>query len=181
RRRLRRRAGPVRAAVPEHGRGAHRDGRPVRGVGSGGCGRRRARARRPATGGGGGGGAMSAGDGARLRALVIQHEQPTPGGYVHQWLDERGADQDVYRIDEEARNPDPRDYDLVVSLGSEFAAFDDTIPWIERERRLLGTAAGADVPMLGVCFGGQLLARVLGGETFRSERSEIGWLPVRTD
>jgi len=124
---------------------------------------------------------MSARDGGPLRALVIQHEQPTPGGYVNQWLDGRGADQDVYRIDAEARDPDPRDYDLVVSLGSEFAAFDDTIPWIDRERRLLGAAADADVPMLGVCFGGQLLARVLGGETFRSPRSEIGWLPVRTN
>ena len=123
---------------------------------------------------------MSAGDGAPIRALVIQHEQPTPGGYVTRWLAERRAEQDVHRIDEEARDPDPRDYDLVVSLGSEFAAFDDTIPWIERERRLLRTAADADVPILGVCFGGQLMARVLGGEAFRSERSEIGWLPVRT-
>jgi GMP synthase-like glutamine amidotransferase len=124
---------------------------------------------------------MSSADGTSMRALVIQHEQPTPGGYVNQWLDERAADQDVYRIDEEARDRDPRDYDLVVSLGSEFAAFDDSIPWVERERRLLRHAADADVPVLGFCFGGQLLARVLGGEAFRSEQSEIGWLPVRTD
>jgi len=123
---------------------------------------------------------MSAGDGSAIRALVIQHEQPTPGGYVNQWLAGRGAGQDVYRIDEEARDVDPRDYDLVVSLGSEFAAFDDSIPWIERERRLLRAAVDADVPVLGVCFGGQLLARELGGEAFRSEQSEIGWLPVRT-
>jgi len=111
---------------------------------------------------------------------VIQHEQPTPGGYVNQWLAGRGAGQDVYRIDEEVRDVDPRDYDLVVSLGSEFAAFDDSIPWIERERRLLRAAVDADVPVLAVCFGGQLLARELGGEAFRSEQSEIGWLPVRT-
>ena len=115
-----------------------------------------------------------------MRALVIQHEQPTPGGYVNQWLAERGADQDVCRIDEAARDPDPHDYDLVVSLGSEFAAFDDSIPWIGRERRLLRAALEADVPVLGICFGGQLLARELGGETFRSHESEIGWLPVRT-
>ena len=123
---------------------------------------------------------MSAGDGSAMWALVVQHEQPTPGGYVNQWLAGRGAGQDVYRIDEDARDVDPRDYDLVVSLGSEFAAFDDSIPWIERERRLLRAAVDADVPVLGVCFGGQLLARELGGEAFRSEQSEIGWLPVRT-
>jgi GMP synthase-like glutamine amidotransferase len=115
-----------------------------------------------------------------MRALVVQHEQPTPGGYVNQWLAERGADQDVYRIDVEERTVAARDYDLIVSLGSEFAAFDDSIPWIEREKDLLLEASGADVPVLGICFGGQLLARVLGGKSFRGEQSEIGWLPVRS-
>ena len=41
-------------------------------------------------------------------------------------------------------------------------------------------ATDAEVPILGICFGGQLLARVLGGQVVRSERPEIGWLPVST-
>lgn len=115
-----------------------------------------------------------------LRALVIQHEQPTPGGYVNQWLAERGADVDIYRIDIEPREVDPRAYEMIVSLGSEFPAFDDSIPWIGVERTLFERATEADVPVLGLCFGGQLLARTLGGESFHGELSEIGWLPVRT-
>jgi GMP synthase-like glutamine amidotransferase len=115
-----------------------------------------------------------------LRALVIQHEEPTPGGYVNDWLQERGAEQDIYRIDIEDRSVDPLDYGMIVSLGSEFAAFDDSIAWIPRELELLSRATAADVPVLGICFGGQLLARALGGETFRSDIAEIGWLPVRS-
>jgi GMP synthase-like glutamine amidotransferase len=115
-----------------------------------------------------------------LRALIVQHEQPTPGGYVHQWLEERGAEQDIYRIDIEDREVDPREYGMIVSLGSEFAAFDDSIPWLEKEKALLLGAAEADVPVLGICFGGQLLARLLGGRSYRGEIAEIGWLPVRS-
>lgn len=116
----------------------------------------------------------------RLRALVLQHEDPTPPGLVTEWLKEHDADVEEFRIDLEDREVDPTGYDLVVSLGSEFAAFDDSKPFVPREARLMRRAVDADVPVLGLCFGGQLLARVLGGEVFRSTDSEIGWLPVRS-
>lgn len=116
----------------------------------------------------------------KLRALIVQHEEPTPAGVAGEWLVELGADVDVFRIDIEERDVDPRDYDLIVTLGSQFSAFDDSLPWIEREKRLLLEASEADLPVLGLCFGGQLLARVLGGEVYRGALSEVGWLPVRS-
>src|SRR5881227_1505635 len=116
-----------------------------------------------------------------LRALIVQHEAPTPPGLVSDWLAQRAASVDVLRIDLEDHVPDPRDYDLIVSLGSEFPAFDDSVPFIGRETQLIQQAVSADVPFLGLCFGGQLMARVLGGRSFRANRSEIGWLPVRTN
>jgi GMP synthase-like glutamine amidotransferase len=121
-------------------------------------------------------------DGAatRLRALILQHEEPTPPGHVARWLQERGAIADVVRIDLDDRSVDPTDYDLIVSLGSEFAAFDDSKPFVVREARLMSDAIEADVPVLGLCFGGQMLARVIGGQVFRSSLSEIGWLSVRS-
>jgi len=116
----------------------------------------------------------------KLKALILQHEEPTPPGYLADWLDQQKADYDVHRIDLHEWAHDPRDYDFIASLGSEFAAFDDSKPFIPREAQLLRTAIDADVPVLGLCFGGQLLARVLGGKSFRSEHAEIGWLPVST-
>jgi GMP synthase-like glutamine amidotransferase len=115
------------------------------------------------------------------QALVIQHEEPTPPGLIAPWLRERGAEVHTLRIDE--RDPhdlDPRDYELIVSLGSEFGAYEDDIEWIRHEMDFLKEAVDADVPFLGVCFGGQLLARVLGGEVYRSEKEEIGWLSIGT-
>jgi GMP synthase-like glutamine amidotransferase len=115
-----------------------------------------------------------------LRVLILQHEDPTPPGYVTGWLAGHDARVETFRIDLEDRDVDPTDYDLIVSLGSEFAAFDDTKPFVPREARLMSAAVENDVPVLGLCFGGQMLARVLGGEVFRGTVSEIGWLPVRS-
>jgi GMP synthase-like glutamine amidotransferase len=51
---------------------------------------------------------------------------------------------------------------------------------VGRERRLLRDAVDGDVPVLGICFGSQILARALGGEALRAQQSEIGWVAVRT-
>jgi GMP synthase-like glutamine amidotransferase len=114
------------------------------------------------------------------RALILQHEEPTPPGLVTEWLGGHGASVETFRIDVHDREVDPTRYDLIVSLGSEFAAFDDTKPFVPREASLLRRAVDAEVPILGLCFGGQMLARVLGGEVYRSSDSEIGWLPVQS-
>lgn len=116
-----------------------------------------------------------------MRALVIQHEEDAPGGHVSAWLEARGATQDVCLIGTDGSSFDPRDYDLVVSLGSEESAYNDDLPWVAREVDLLHEAVERDVPVLGICFGSQILARALGGQALPSERHEIGWVRVRSD
>ena len=116
----------------------------------------------------------------RPRTLILQHEEPTPPGHMTEWLAEQDAQVEVFRIDENELEINPRDYNLIVSLGSEFAAFDDSVPFVAREARLFEQALESDVPILGLCFGGQMLARVLGSRLYRSEQSEIGWLQVRS-
>jgi GMP synthase (glutamine-hydrolysing) len=115
-----------------------------------------------------------------LRVLVVQNEEPTPGGLINEWLAEQRAEVEVLRSDLEKRDVDPSEYDLLVPLGSEFAAYEDHRPFVHRSQQLLEQALQRDVPVLGVCFGGQLLAKVLGGQAFRASESEIGWIPVRT-
>lgn len=115
-----------------------------------------------------------------MRALVIQHGEDGPGGHVSDWLASHGARIELFRIDVDGSERDPDAHDLIVSLGSESAAYDDTVEWVGRELTLLRDAARHDVPVLGICFGGQLLARALGGEAMRARQAEIGWVPVRT-
>jgi GMP synthase-like glutamine amidotransferase len=72
-----------------------------------------------------------------------------------------------------------RAYDRVVTLGSEHAADDDTVPWQAVEQAALRAAVEAEVPVLGICFGGQSLARALGGGVRRAARPEIAsWVSI---
>jgi GMP synthase-like glutamine amidotransferase len=73
--------------------------------------------------------------------------------------------------------PDPAEFDFVASLGSEFSV-NDGEPWIAVERRTLDRALARDVPVLGLCFGGQSLAVSLGGEVEPMPATEVGWLHV---
>lgn len=111
---------------------------------------------------------------------MVQHETSAPGGYVHEWLAEHGAAQDVLHIYADDRDVDPADYDLIIPLGSDQHAYDDTVPWLARELQLVERAVSLDVPMFGICFGGQLLARALGGQVQRGPAPEIGWFEIRT-
>jgi GMP synthase-like glutamine amidotransferase len=115
------------------------------------------------------------------RVLVLEHEREAPAGLVNDWLDGHDAEVDLVRIGEGTGHALPHEYDLIVSLGSECSVRDEHLPWIARELELVRDAVAADVPVLGICFGSQLLAHALGGEVSRSPRPEIGWLDVHTD
>lgn len=70
--------------------------------------------------------------------------------------------------------------DAIVISGSAAGANDDA-GWIRAVSTGLGAALAHDVPILGVCFGHQLLAAVAAGPAAvrRADVPEIGWTSVR--
>jgi GMP synthase (glutamine-hydrolysing) len=55
---------------------------------------------------------------------------------------------------------------------------EDALPYLGRQREFLREAVAEGVPVLGICLGGQLLARALGAEVRPAERLEAGWLEI---
>jgi len=111
-------------------------------------------------------------------ALVLEHEADAPAGLLGDWATARGIALEVVGTD--GPLPDPAGRPFVVALGSEASAWDDRVPWLAAERAVLDRALAGEVPVLGICFGGQHLARALGGLVSPAPRSEVGWLEVET-
>jgi len=67
-------------------------------------------------------------------------------------------------------------FDLLVVMGGPMGANDDAdFPNLPRERALLAEAAGAGLPVLGICLGAQLLAVALGARVTRGVEEEVGF------
>ncbi|MBU1174198.1 MAG: type 1 glutamine amidotransferase [Alphaproteobacteria bacterium] len=67
--------------------------------------------------------------------------------------------------------PDPGVVEGVIITGSAQGVY-DTPAWIDPLRRFIRDAHEAATPMLGVCFGHQIMADALGGDVRKSEK---GW------
>ncbi|HEX4249985.1 MAG TPA: type 1 glutamine amidotransferase [Pseudonocardia sp.] len=115
-----------------------------------------------------------------MRVLFVQHQADCPPGLVGDRLVELGHRLDV--VDPRSSLPDVTGYDLVVPLGSEDSAADESVPYLRAEWALLDAAIEAGVPVFGICFGAQLLCRVLGGTVGPAPGGpEVAWMTVQVD
>ena len=114
--------------------------------------------------------------------LIRQHLQTAPPARLADWLHARGLEHVISRSWNGDPAPEPRDYAFIVSLGHSSGAGDTHVPAVAAEHALLGRAVEQDVPVLGLCYGGQVLAAVLGGRVARAAVPELGWLgEIETD
>ncbi len=75
--------------------------------------------------------------------------------------------------------PDPIGFDRIILFGSRRSLDDPQIAhWVEPEIEFLQGAERSAVPVLGLCFGAQILSVALGGTVGRTEHPPIRWLVV---
>jgi GMP synthase (glutamine-hydrolysing) len=119
--------------------------------------------------------------------VVIEHTRGAGVSAFAEVLDGRAASIAPWRVvDVPGGDQLPGTLDDVAGIlvmGGTMSAVDPAAhAWMGPELELLRRAVDAEVPVLGVCLGAQLLAQAHGGEVAQREVPEIAYLPLdRTD
>lgn len=109
-----------------------------------------------------------------MRALVVRHHPEDDPGLVGAALSELGYSIDLHLYPQGGRLPGADGYDHVVILGSSWSVYSE-LAWIVDELAWLRVVG---VPVLGICFGAQLLSAAFGGTVERAPAFELGWVTV---
>lgn len=114
------------------------------------------------------------------RVLVVQNTAGGGPGRFGDWLAEDGLALDVVHGHDGGEPPARLAHQAMVVMGGGFMPDDDArVPWLPATRALTAAALRRDVPYLGICLGGQLLAHVAGGTVAASHgRPEFGSTPL---
>ena len=86
------------------------------------------------------------------------------------WQAIRACEQDVA--------VDVRKYQGVIITGSAASVLHPPV-WLPALFGLVQQTAAAEVPLLGVCFGHQVVAAALGGQVRLAKQPEVGWVELR--
>ena len=117
-----------------------------------------------------------------MQVVVVRHHEEDSAGFIGAAFEARGAQLSTILFPKEGPLPDLRGVAHIVMLGSTCSVYDEgeARAWIDEELAWLRRADAAAVPVLGICFGAQVLAAALGGTVENAGRPEIGWVTVDT-
>jgi GMP synthase (glutamine-hydrolysing) len=113
--------------------------------------------------------------------LAIEQDPTLPGlGLLGRSVRARGLPiVSAHAWEDELDELRPTDFGGIAPLGGSMQSWnEEALPYLGRQRAFLREAVEEGVPVLGICLGGQLLARALGADVREADRLEAGWLEI---
>lgn len=104
--------------------------------------------------------------------LVIQNTRIEKIGYLGELLTEDGFV--IHSVNAKHEKLPDKNYSFVVILGAPESANDD-LPYLHAEQKLIKKTVDANIPLLGICLGSQLIAKTFGGRVYSGPKKEIGF------
>jgi GMP synthase-like glutamine amidotransferase len=107
--------------------------------------------------------------------LILQHMHHDGPAYLARWLTDMRMPFEVRNAAAGQAFPDDMaGYGGLAVLGGAMSA-NDPLPFLRDAERLILQSMQEDIPVIGHCLGGQLMARALGARVKTSPAPEIGW------
>jgi GMP synthase-like glutamine amidotransferase len=115
-----------------------------------------------------------------MRAHCLQHVPFEGLGSIESWLEAHGCELTHTRFFESAGLPDTRAIDFLVIMGGPMSVNDeDEFPWLASEKQFVREVIESGKPVLGICFGAQIIASAMGARITPNPAKEIGWFPIQ--
>jgi GMP synthase (glutamine-hydrolysing) len=81
---------------------------------------------------------------------------------------------------EEETIPDPAEYDALIAMGGpQHVGYNETYPYLAGAEDAIRRAVAREVPYLGLCLGGQLLANAMGAQVKKHTSTSIGFYEIQ--
>lgn len=110
---------------------------------------------------------------------IIQNDLHVPPGTICEHLESMGILYCIHHPYLGDPLPDPRDISALIVMGGAMGANDDAShPFLTELKKFIRTIVKEEIPYLGICLGGQLLAAALGARVESNRWEELGTLPV---
>lgn len=114
-----------------------------------------------------------------MRVLSVNHGPSVGGGIFDELVVREGHELARWMVPDGEHDARPQAYDAIMVFGGAMHPDEDgRHPWLSGEAEFLREALSAEIPLLGVCLGAQLIARAAGAWVGPAATPEVGWLPV---
>jgi GMP synthase (glutamine-hydrolysing) len=113
-----------------------------------------------------------------MKVAFLQHQDTMPPGALREFfIRECQAEVAVVTANEtHTRQQELEQADILVSLGSPVPVDRVAVAWVARERLIISKAIAEGRPVLGICFGAQMIASLTGGSVSPIGRAYVGWM-----
>ncbi len=116
-----------------------------------------------------------------MKIHCLQHLKNENLGSIGTWIFQREHTLMKTLLYENALFPEPEEFDLLLIMGGTMSVYqEEEYPWLKPEKEFVRKVLESGKPILGSCFGAQLIADVLGGKVTKNQFKEIGWHKVRS-
>ena len=110
-----------------------------------------------------------------MKILLIQNHITESFGYIETYLTKHNYEYECFKAYKNNRYPSIKQFSYIMVGGSPHSANEThTIPFLKKEWEYLAKAIQLELPIFGLCFGAQIIARILGAKVQKNIITEIG-------